>query len=149
MQAQYINPFIKATAIFLKDQTGIRLTKDSLVFDISSKTSQEVNVTINLIGSLSGSVSLGMSRRTAKRIASAIVNIDLIEDMFIGNTITAVGSAITNIACGELQKLGFDCFSTVPVLVTGKDVNITTSPTQKLSIYLASDYGRIELKAAF
>ncbi len=149
MKAQHVNPFINATADVLKIQAGVELKKENLKFDSSPQTSQEVNVIIGLIGKLNGSLTLGMSQQTAKRIASAMVKMDLVDKIVIGNIITALGTAITSEASIRLRNQGFDCFSLFPTLIMGKGVTVTTPIKDKLSVYLNSIFGQIELQASF
>lgn len=151
MKADFINPFIIATLEVLRQEMGrdIQIEKGPLALLDTYYTSMDVTVMIGVTGAVSGIVMFGMSERTVKNIISGMLGHPVpVMDRMVESGIAELGNVITGIASVELEKAGYPCNITPPLMIMGKGVVISTVNIKRLKIPINTEFGDMEVSVA-
>ncbi len=149
MRVEFINPFVKAAYDVLLAEVKSEIKKGELSIQSSAFTAEEVTVMIGVVGQVQGVVLYGMSERTAKNIVSAMTGQTVpIFDRIVESAIAELGNVITGRASAELEKAGFSCRVTPPMVIVGRGAIISTVSIQRLVIPVEISSGSIEISVA-
>lgn len=121
--------------------------------DIYTKSSASaisgVVILIGLAGDLRGRFFLDMSKDTAIKLSDAMNEQSNGEyDLLTKSTINELGNLIGGLAITKLHHLGKQVFISPPSLLTGENIEITSSNLDSMAMPLITEQGRLELNVA-
>jgi chemotaxis protein CheX len=149
-EADLINPFLEAAYEIFASVVETEVNKSAACASISSMTSQEVNVLINIVGSTNGQIIYGMPLSTAKHIASKMIGqpVKTLNAM-AQSAIGELGNMITGSATTKIEERYPDVELRPPIIVIGEKMLISTEDTKRINVSLTSDLGIVEVGIAF
>ncbi len=150
IRAEFVNPFIQAAHDVMRAELQIQdLGRGDLALQSTSYTSDEVTVMVGVVGELQGVVLYGMSERTAKNMVSSMLGeIYPVFDRTVESAIAELGNVVTGAASQELEKAGFSCRLTPPMVVTGRGAIISTISIQRLVVPIVCQLGSLTIHVA-
>ncbi|WP_129596177.1 chemotaxis protein CheX [Anaerophilus nitritogenes] len=150
MKVEWVNPFIEASQMILKQMANISCEKGTIHIKDGSFDAPDVMILIGLTGKLKGQAILGMNEEMAKKIASHMMCGMLVDELdeMARSAISELGNMILGNTATLLSNQGFEVDITPPTLLVGKKVSISTNSNQTITVPLNTDYGIIELDIA-
>ncbi len=150
MKAEYINPFIKASAEILKQTTQLDFTTGAPYLKSSPFGADDIVIMVGITGELRGQAVLTMSNDAARTIASAMMMgmpVDTIDEMA-----TSALSELSNMIMGNSATLLFNEGLTVditpPSMMIGSNIKISNSGMQTIGVPLVSDSCKMAIDIA-
>lgn len=151
MKVEFINPFISAAIQVLNQELGreIQITRGKLSVQKSPYTTMAMTVMIAVTGGVQGIVFFGFAERTVKNFVSEITGTPVpIINAMVESALAELGNVITGIASAGLEKAGYPCDISPPMVVTGRGSMISTLNIARLQIPLKTEIGEIEISVA-
>lgn len=150
MNADLINPFIKASRDILQQMANIPSELGKVYVKDASFDAPNVTILIGLTGEMKGQVVIGMSEDMAKKIASNMMGGMPVEtlDEIAKSAISELGNMVLGNTATLLYNIGIKIDITPPTLLIGEKLSISTISTKTITIPLNTDYGIIELDIA-
>lgn len=149
MNAEYINPFIKASQLVLKNVCQIDTAMGRPMAKEMVFAGDIVLIDIGITGQLSGNVVISMDRPTAYKIASAMMMgmpVTELDDMSksaiseLGNMI--LGNAATFLSSSVIIDI------TPPMIITGESIKLAVSKSKAICVPLLFGENKIQLSIA-
>jgi chemotaxis protein CheX len=149
MQAQFIEPFIRATFTVLSQVVDASPERGQLTLqDGNTFTSQELTTVLGVSGHIEGVALYGMSQITALKIASQMLGENVREiDEIASSALTELANMITGNATTHLETAGFQCDITPPSLIRGSGIQVTTL-CPALLVPVSTQFGKIDINVA-
>jgi chemotaxis protein CheX len=150
IRAEFVNPFLQAAYSVLRAELRMSdFGKGEITLQASSYTSEEVTVLVGVVGELQGVVLYSMSERTAKNMTSTMLGVIVpVFDRTVESAIAELGNVITGAASQELEKAGFACRLTPPMVISGRGAIISTVSIQRLVVPVLTSLGAMEINVA-
>lgn len=150
MKIEFVNPFIDAAVQLLESEASVKiLQRGDLSMENSQRTSQEVTVVMALTGKVAGTVMYGMTEETAKKIASTMSGERVDEfDSMAQSCITELGNMVTGNGSMALEAAGYPSTVVSPMIVIGRNTQISTFTVQRMVLQLMTNVGSIEIDVA-
>lgn len=148
MNAEYINPFIEASQIVLKQCASIDATLGKISLKTSPYTGDTVIIIIGLTGKMRGQVYFTMSSQAAKEIASGMMGGMPVTEL---NEISKSAiSELTNMILGNaatiLYNRGIGVEITPPSFLMGDNLMISSNKMKTMSIPLLFNGGNSKIE---
>ena len=145
MNIEYINPFIEASQIVLKQIASIDVKLGKVYLKMSPYKSEDVVIMVGLTGSIRGQAIFTMNKKLAMSIASSMMGgmpvtdfdeisksaISELANMILGNTATL------------LYNRGLTVEITPPSLLMGDNMSISSSKMKTICIPLVLTGGEV------
>ncbi len=149
MQAQFIEPFIRATFTVLSQVVDASPERGQLTLqDGNTFTSQELTTVLGVSGHIEGVALYGMSQITALKIASQMLGENVREiDEIASSALTELANMITGNATIHLETAGFQCDITPPSMIRGSGIQVTTL-CPALLVPVSTQFGKIDINVA-
>jgi chemotaxis protein CheX len=149
-EAGLVNPFLEAAYEIFDSVVETDVDICDTTTCVSSATSQEVSVLINIAGSTHGQIIYGMSLSTAKRIASKMMGQPvIILNELAQSAIGELGNMITGCATTKIEERYPNVKLHPPEIIIGENMLVFTVDVKRINVYLASEIGTIEVSIAF
>ncbi|MCS7220754.1 MAG: chemotaxis protein CheX [Anaerolineae bacterium] len=149
MNIRFINPFVVAAGEVLRSEIQTEIQRGELKLQRSSLTGNEVTALLTLVGDVEGVVMYGMSAEMALAFVSRMLGQPVEElNELAQSGIGELGNVITGRASTLLAAEGFSAVISVPTLIVGKNVQISTLDFQRLVVPLLTPYGTLEIHLA-
>ena len=148
-KVDFINPFVTSAAEVLRAEVGIEVKRGNLTLSSSATTSSDVSTLVNLVGDVEGLVLYSMPVEMCLSIVSRMVGQEFQEfDELAQSGIAELGNVISGQAATKLSNAGYEAQISVPTLITGRGVTISTINFQRLIVPLQTDVGSMEIHLA-
>ncbi len=149
MSTTLLNAFLKATAEVLQTEAGLSIRRGEISLQDSSQTSTDITTLLNIVGDVRGVVLFGMDIPMALQIISKMLGYPHPEfDDLAQSGIAELGNVIAGIATMHLAQAGYNCDISVPTLIIGHNVMVSTLDLQRLVIPLHTEMGTLEVHLA-
>lgn len=149
MNVKFINPFVMAVSEVLRSEAQTDVRKGEVKLYRSACTGNDVTALLTLVGQVEGVVMYGMSTSMALALVSKMLGQPVQElDDLAQSGIGELGNVITGRATTLLAAEGYVSQISVPTLIIGVDVQISTLDFQRLVVTLLTDYGPLEVHVA-
>jgi chemotaxis protein CheX len=149
MNVKFVNPFVMAASEVLRSEIQIDVRRGELKLQRSSLTGNEVTALLTLVGQVEGVVMYGMSMEMALAFVSKMLGQPVEElNELAQSGIGELGNVITGRASMLLAAEGFSATISVPTLIVGANVQISTLDFQRLVVPLITPYGTLEIHLA-
>ena len=148
MRIEYINPFVDASHDIIMEVCG-GVKKGELYLKESSTPILGVAVLVGIAGDVRGRMLLDMSRDTSINV-SDYMNGEKTNnfDQMTKATITELANMIAGLAITKLSNLGFTFHVSPPTILTGDNMEITSTAIEAVIVPMGTDHGLIELNIA-
>jgi chemotaxis protein CheX len=153
VNAEYVNPFLKAASSVFKSVVGVDLRRGKLVVKDKPIPSHDVAIIIGITGGIQGIVVYSMSMTMVHKIADILMpglskeQIDSEWKDIMGefaNMITGNAMNLFTDINMSMQRISI----TTPTVVEGKDFTISAVQQTTLGINLYSPMGSLEMNVA-
>jgi chemotaxis protein CheX len=153
VNAEYVNPFLKAASSVFKSVVGVDLRRGKLVVKDKPLPSHDVAIIIGITGGVQGIVIYSMSMGMVYKIADILMpglskeQIDIEWKDIMGefaNMITGNAMNLFTDINNSMQRISI----TTPTVVEGKDYTISAIQQTTLGINLYSPMGSLEMNVA-
>ena len=143
MKAQFINPFVSSATEVLKAECDVTVKRNGkLTLTTDAATPMDVTAMIGVTGDLRGIALYSMSQSTALAFFSTMLGEEAIDfDDLARSAIGELGNMITGRSAILLEKAGFSCELTPPIIIEGKGTLISSVELPKLVLPLTIDRG--------
>jgi len=150
MNAEFINPFIKASKDILAQMAGMHSEMGSIYVKDKTFPTSNVAIIIGITGGLTGQAVLSMSEGMAIKIASNMMGGLPVADLddISRSAISELGNMIMGNAATLLYNHNLKIDITPPTLLIGEKISISMPNMKALCIPLKTEYGIIELDIA-
>ncbi len=149
MNVRFINPFIVAAGEVLRSEIQTEVQRGEIKLHRSACTSNDVTTLLTLVGRVEGVVLYGMSIPTAMAFVSKMLGQSFTEfDELAQSGIAELGNVITGRASTLLAAEGYSSQISVPALIIGHQVTISTLDFQRLVVPLTTSHGPLEVHLA-
>ena len=149
MNVKFVNPFVMAASEVLRSEIQADVRRGELKLQRSSLTGNEVTALLTLVGQVEGVVMYGMSMEMALAFVSKMLGQPVEElNELAQSGIGELGNVITGRASMLLAAEGFSATISVPTLIVGANVQISTLDFQRLVVPLITPYGTLEIHLA-
>jgi chemotaxis protein CheX len=149
MRIEYINPFVESAFNVLREVLGVELKRGELYLKSSSQSILGVATIVGLAGDVEGRVLFDMTVETALAIASGMNNEELSKlDDLAKATINELANMITAQAVTKLHDLGFKFDLTPPAIITGENMEVSSTGVEALIVPVEMPQGKIEINVA-
>ena len=146
IKAAFVNPFIQAGSQVLSQEFHLAVQRGELKLEQSKATSADVTIMLGVTGDACGIVLYGMSEHTAKGIVGVMVDDRVpIFDEMAESALAELGNLITGMASVSLEKEGYICRLTPPIVITGRGVIISTVDISRIVVPLITPKGQIDI----
>ena len=147
MNAEFVNPFIKASRDILVQMTGISSEMGSVYIKDKSFLMPNVVIMIGITGDFKGQAVVSMSEGIAFRIASNMMGGLPVAalDEITKSAISELGNMILGNAATLLYNLNIKIDITPPTLLIGDKISISLANMKTICIPLKTEFGIIEL----
>lgn len=151
MKVEYINPFIEASEIVLRQMTGLNVKLGKVYLKDSPYKSDNVMVIVGLTGKMRGQVIFTMSKPVAIDIASKMMGGVVISEL--DEISKSAISELTNMILGNtatiLYNKGIGIEITPPSFLLGENVEVSANKMRTVCIpLLLSNNNIIEIDVA-
>lgn len=138
MNVEYINPFIEASQVVLKQIAGINATLGKIYLKDSPYRSDSVVIIVGLTGSIRGQAIFSMSKAVAMEIASSMMGgMPVTElDEISRSAVSELTNMILGNAATLLYNRGIGVEITPPSLVMGENMQISSNKMKTITIPL-------------
>jgi len=144
-----LNAFLKATAEVLQTEAGLTIQRGTVSLQDSSQTSTDITTLLNIVGDVRGVVLFGMDIPMALQIVSKMLGYSHPEfDDLAQSGIAELGNVIAGIATVHLAQAGYECDISVPTLIIGNNIMVSTLDLQRLVVPLHTEMGTMEIHLA-
>ncbi|MBF0449157.1 MAG: chemotaxis protein CheX [Candidatus Magnetomorum sp.] len=151
MNAQLINPFIKATLNVLETMAFTRPTpqKPFLKKDITAKG--DVSSIIGLSGESKGTISITFTEPCILSIVSNMFGETMTQlDEEVMDAVGEIANMISGQARQELESKGKVLYAAVPTMIKGKDHTISHKTTAAImAVPFGTEYGEFTIEVCF
>ncbi|GAB4558651.1 MAG: chemotaxis protein CheX [Anaerolineae bacterium] len=149
MNVRFVNPFVIAAGEVLRSEVHTEIRRGEIKLYRSASTGNDVTTLLSLVGQVEGVVMYGMSKDMALKLVSKMLGQPVTElDELAQSGIAELGNVITGRASTLLAGEGYVSNISVPTLIIGSSVEISTLDFQRLVVPLISDYGTMEVHIA-
>ncbi len=151
MKAEYINPFISATADVVKQMAQLDVKRGQIGLKKVLLPSYEVVIKIDVVGDLQGSVVYSMAEDVAKRIASSMMMgmpVNALDDL-AKSAVNELANMITGNAASKLNTLGITVDITPPSMNIGRLAAPLANAPALVIPMLVLPQGTIEVNVTF
>lgn len=150
MRTEFVNPFVAAALHVFRQELKEEPKRGALRMAGSRVTPGEVTVAVGVAGDVEGLVLYGMDAATAQRMVGSILGISplRVEDEMVESGAAEIGNMITGRAGMELERHGYSCDITPPVVLLGRDILISTVAFDRLEVPFDLTTGRVVLHLA-
>ncbi|NPV69502.1 MAG: chemotaxis protein CheX [Firmicutes bacterium] len=146
IKAAFVNPFIQAGSQVLTQELNLAVQRGELNLEQSKATSSDVTIMLGVTGDACGIVLYGMSEQTAKGIVGVMVDDRVpIFDEMAESALAELGNLITGMASISLEKEGYICRLTPPIVISGRGVIISTVDINRIVVPLMTTKGQIDI----
>ncbi len=152
MKAEYINPFITASAEMIEQVTGFKTIKGKIYIKDVPYRSESTLVLIGITGGFHGSVVMSFSKAICCKLASAMMGCPLIK------VLDEIGKSAIGELCNMILGYTATIFSrenivvdiTPPTILTGDNIELSIPNTVVVCIpLLFEDDTQIEINVSF
>jgi len=150
VRTEFVNPFVAAALHVFRQELQEEPRRGPLRLEGSRVTPGEVTVIVGVAGDVEGLVLYGMDIATAQRMVGSILGISplRVHDDLVESGAAEIGNMITGRASMELEKQGYSCEITPPVVLLGRNILISTVAFNRLEIPFDLSTGRVVLHVA-
>lgn len=141
MNIEYINPFIEASQVVLKQIASIDVKLGKVYLKIAPYKSEDILIVIGLTGKIRGQAVFSMSRQFGLKLASIMMmgmEVTELDDMS-RSAISEMANMIMGNAATIFFNRGINIDITPPSLFMGENMMITPNKMQTISIPLLLD----------
>jgi chemotaxis protein CheX len=148
--AELINPFLEAAYETFASVLETEINKSNASACMSSTTTQELSVLVNVVGSVNGHIIYGMSQATAKHIASKMMDqpVKVLNAMAL-SAIGELGNIITGNATTKIEEKYPKVELQPPIILNGNNMIILTESVARINVQLDSEFGNVEVGFSF
>ena len=127
MNVNYLNPFIEASQIIIKDIAGMDSKLEKVYLRGNSFNGDEVIIIIGITGALIGHVILTLNKDSMEVLVKEMYagNADSLDDELKRSAIAELSNMIAGNASSIFYKKGMKMFITTPTILTTKKVVIS------------------------
>lgn len=148
MRIEYINPFVDASYDIIMEVLG-SVKKGELYLKETSTPILGVAVLVGIAGDVRGRMLLDMSKETAINISDHMNGEKSGEfDTMAKSTITELANMIAGLAITKLSNLGFTFHVSPPTILTGDNMEITSTSIEAVIVPMETEHGLVELNVA-
>ena len=148
MRIEYINPFVDAANDIISEVLGT-IKKGELYLKETSQPILGVAVLVGIAGDVRGRLLLDMNRDTAIKVSDYMNGEKTGNfDQMAKSTITELANMIAGLAITKLSNLGFTFHVSPPTILTGDNMEITSTQIEAIIVPMETDFGLIELNVA-
>ncbi len=150
MNAEFINPFIKASKDILVQMAGIQSEMGSIYVKEKTFLSPNVAILIGLTGGFKGQAVISMGESMAFKIVSNMMGglpVASLDDI-AKSAISELGNMILGNAATLLYNNDIKIDITPPSLLVGEKLSISIPNTKAICIPLKTEFGVLEIDIA-
>lgn len=145
MNVEYINPFIEASQMVLKQVVNLELTLGKVYIKTSPYEGDSVVVIIGVTGKIRGQVILSMSKKTAMKLASLMMmGYEVSEfDEMAKSAISELANMILGNTATIFYNRGISIEITPPSLLFGRNIQISTNRLRTICVPMNLSNGEV------
>ena len=147
MNVEYINPFVEASQMVLKQMTGIDASLGKIYIKTSPYGSDAIAVIIGLTGNIRGQVIFSMNKTIAFSIASNMMGgmpINVLDELS-KSAISELTNMILGNAATILSNKGVSVEITPPSVFTGDNIEVYNNKMKTVCIPLILNNDTVEI----
>lgn len=150
LDAELINPFIRAIQNVLQKETKSRVLRTSKPFLTSGgELAREITSVIGLIGEISGVFLISVSAEYAFSFFREVVGVEATEiDEVVLSGIAELSNTIAGQAAIALEEIGLSMDISPPLLIKGKGASLSTLELPRVAVPLKTDLGDLVMEVA-
>ena len=149
MNVNYLNPFLKAAKSVLAAELGVQVDRGTVTVENAAYTSQEVTVLLSDVGDIQGIVLYSMDTSMALAMVSLMLGEEQAEfDELAQSGIAEMGNVITGVVTTYLAEAGYRCSISVPTLIVGKGMMLSTLDFKRMVVPLTTTLGNMSIHIA-
>lgn len=149
MNVNYLNPFLKAAKSVLAAELGVQVDRGTVTVENAAYTSQEVTVLLSVVGDIQGIVLYSMDTSMALAMVSLMLGEEQAEfDELAQSGIAEMGNVITGVVTTYLAEAGYRCSISVPTLIVGKGMMLSTLDFKRMVVPLTTTLGNMSIHIA-
>ena len=146
MKSEYIQPFVEALVKVLEQATSAPVKRNAVGVTSSPIATMGVASIIGITGQSEGRAVLDMSHETACRMASAMSGEPAgAYDAMVSSTINELNNMVCGQAVSTLANRGLKMDMNPPTLFTGRNMDITNSGMEIVTIPVETRHGPVML----
>ena len=150
MKAEYVNPFLEATAIVFKDMLGVELIRGKTSIKQTPAPGQDIAIMLGVNGVVNGQIVYSVNIETVYKIVRKLmpgVPDETIQEEY-RDVVGELANMITGNALNIFLKQHADLDVTVPMVVDVRSQNVTFKSSVTLGLNMYSEYGMLEINIA-
>ncbi len=150
VNAEFVNPFLKAASIVFKSVIGVELRRGKLIVKNHPEPSHEVAIIIGITGGIQGMVVYSLPLSMVYKISEILVpglskeQIDAEYKDIMGE----LANMITGNAMNLFMDLDEEVEVTTPTVINGQDFTVTHLQQTTLGLNFYSSIGTLEMNVA-
>jgi len=149
VNVNYLNPFLKAAKSVLAAELGVQVDRGTVTVENAAYTSQEVTVLLSVVGDIQGIVFYVMDTSMALAMVSLMLGEEQAEfDELAQSGIAEMGNVITGVVTTYLAEAGYRCSISVPTLIVGKGMMLSTLDFKRMVVALITTLGNMSIHIA-
>jgi chemotaxis protein CheX len=149
VNVNYLNPFLKAAKSVLAAELGVQVDRGTVTVENAAYTSQEVTVLLSVVGDIQGIVLYSMDTSMALAMVSLMLGEEQAEfDELAQSGIAEMGNVITGVVTTYLAEAGYRCSISVPTLIVGKGMMLSTLDFKRMVVPLTTTLGNMSIHIA-
>jgi chemotaxis protein CheX len=138
----FLNPFLEAVREVMQAELNASVQPGVPTVSKSSLTTSDLAVVVGLGGQVRGVVLYEMSEATGLAMVSRVLGQKLTElDDLAKSGVSELGNVITGRASVHLTRAGYDARISVPLLIQGSGVKISTFDFTRLVVPIQTELG--------
>lgn len=149
MQAQFVNPFLKATLTTFQAMVGVPIAPGKPFVKVQPGLTNDVSGIIGLSGGARGAIIISFPKGTALKVVSAFIgqNVDSI-DADVMDAVGELANIITGAAKADLD--GMNVTISLPSVVVGTNHKVATpKDVPSIVIPFSSSHGDFSVEVCF
>ena len=150
MKAEFVNPFLEATAVVFKDMLGVELIRGKTSIKQSPAPAQDIAIMLGVTGVVSGQIVYSVNIDTVYKIVQKLmpgVDDETIQEEY-RDVMGELANMITGNALNIFLKQHSDLDVTVPMVVDIRSQEVSFKSNVTLGLNMYSQYGMLEVNIA-
>jgi chemotaxis protein CheX len=152
---RYVNPFITSAVYIIRQTTDLQVKRKNIYLRKGRNSTGGIQIHLEIFGDVNGKIVYELSRGVTMRISTRMIEKSLISmgtPEEIQQLLESAMMELTNLISGRaitmLQKYGYECNITPPILTFGKEVELIPKEKQTIVVEMSTIFGVFKINLA-